>query len=104
MSQELLIILNFIFYSLVNNMKLFKETVLLLSIISILVSAQDKDEEKNIDDFETVSSRTCRKDCINNYGNFCATLDMKRGTCCDWTKSECGNHGGWCANVIKERF
>ena len=88
-------------------MKPFKGTILLLISVSILVSAQDKDKDKKnekFDDFETVSSRTCRKDCINNYGNFCATLDMKRGTCCEWTKSDCGNHGGWCANVIKERF
>ena len=88
-------------------MKPFKGTILFLISVCILVSAQDKDKDKKnekFDDFETVSSRTCRKDCINNYGNFCATLDMKRGTCCEWTKSDCGNHGGWCANVIKERF
>ena len=103
MSKELLIILNFNFYFLVNNMKLFKGIILLLAIVSIHVWAQDNDKE-SFDDFETVSSRTCRKDCINAYGNFCATLDMKRGTCCDWNKSDCGNHGGWCANVIKERF
>ena len=79
------------------NMKTFVAAVLLW--LNALVLAQDKALN-----FETVSSRTCRKDCINEYGNFCATLDLKRGTCCDWSLSDCGGHGGWCANDIKERY
>ena len=52
--------------------------------------------------FDTSSSYTCRKDCINQNGNFCVTQDFSRGTCCDWelTDAECGNHHGFCSNDI----
>ena len=53
-------------------------------------------------DFVTTDSRTCRKSCINEYGNFCATIDFERGTCCNWKKNNCGKYGGFCANHIAE--
>ena len=80
-------------------MKSFKVAIRCLILSCVLVMAQDE----NLD-FETVSSRTCRKDCINEMGNFCATLDLKRGTCCGWNQYDCGGHGGWCANDIAKRY
>ena len=49
-------------------------------------------------DFITTSSRTCRKSCINKYGNFCSMIDFSRGSCCEWEENDCGDYGGFCAN------
>ena len=73
--------------------------VALITIFFVfIVNGQDNE----LEEFETISSRTCRKSCINQYGNFCTDLAFSRGTCCDWEKDDCGGHGGWCANKIDE--
>ena len=67
----------------------------LIAHLLVLTSGQDLY-------FDTSSSYTCRKDCINQNGNFCVTQDFSRGTCCDWelADADCGNHHGFCSNDI----
>ena len=82
-------------------------TIVISQDVHLHFTDRNKDqEEEEVLNFETTSSRTCRKDCINLEGNFCVNPEFTRGTCCDWDEFDCGEHSGLCSNdiLVDNRF